>query len=88
MLPGILIYWLQGMWGRGSGPSSMLADVNNNTIAVGNTVKLVGVITALNPNETHFDQVSIRLTHPGGTGRDPISREVLTVHPTQLVLGN
>ena len=57
-------YWMQGNW---TGPlvGSSNKDVYGNTIAVGSIVKFVGVVTAMNLNDTHYGEIQVMPTHPG-----------------------
>lgn len=66
-----------------------MQDVNGTTISVGDTVKIVCKVTALNPTSTHFDNVSLTPVHPGGDPRvNPASALTFNVHPLNLVSGS
>lgn len=81
--------FMSGLWGKLVFPPSdgpYLMDANGTTLTVGQTVKLVGVITSLNQSAAHFDGVSVRATHPNGSG--PNVGEIFTIDPQQLVVGS
>jgi hypothetical protein len=44
--------------------ADVMTDAKGAAITVGATVKLVGVVTALNPLSNRFHDVSITLSHP------------------------
>ncbi len=41
-----------------------MVDANGVAIALNDTVKLEGTVVALDPANTHYREVTIRLTHP------------------------
>lgn len=81
-------------------PADLMVDANGAAITVGATVKLVGVVTELNPFSTKFRDVTISLSHPvsgvaddntspGGNakGKSPGAVKTISVHPSMLVVG-
>lgn len=80
--------------------ADLMVDANGAAITVGATVKLVGVVTALDPFSNNFHDVTITLSHPvagipdvivgaSGTSNRPSAGAVktLNVHPSMLVVG-
>ncbi len=74
-------------------------DANGVALAVGDTVKLVGVITAMDLFNNRFNDLTVTITHPitgilpvqGATGGDatvPGYRTVITVPAAVLVKGS
>jgi len=55
-----------------------MLDANGVAITVGATVKLVGVVTSLNPFDNRFRDVQITLSHPLPSSSGPA---VNIVHP-------
>ena len=47
-----------GMWTPGLGKFTA-TDKNGTAFGVGNTVKLLGTVSAINANSSHFDEVTI-----------------------------
>jgi hypothetical protein len=47
-------------------PATTITDSVGATINLGATVKLVGVVTAINAFDPHFGEVSVTLSHPAG----------------------
>lgn len=58
--------WAGSWWGAVQpAVGDILNDVNGATITVGATVKLVGVVTAINP-DPHFGSITVAPLHPAG----------------------
>jgi hypothetical protein len=75
-----------------------MVDFNGTPLALGQTVKLVGTITALNPFDNKFREVTITLSHPvpgvpdvivaqGADPQEPGAVKTISVSPTMLVVG-
>ena len=43
-------------------------DIYGNTISVGSMVKMVGVVTAINLNDSHYGEIQVSPIHPGTIG--------------------
>ena len=65
MVP-IIIDWLAGMYYVAPVAGPYLKDVNGVTITLGATVKLVGVVTAIN-TDPHFGSITVAPSHPTGS---------------------
>ncbi len=86
MLPILLTFFLTGGWAAGTnvGGSDVMRDVNGVPILVGSTVAWIGTVTALNPNATHFDDVTVDGEHPEQDLIIPARK--LSFHPLELVV--
>ena len=43
-------------------------DIYGNTITIGSTVKLVGIVTAINVTDSHYGEIQVTPAHPGTVG--------------------
>ena len=58
-------------WEAGSFPviiGDVAKDIYGASIMVGSKVKLVGTVTAVNLNDTHFGDIQVMPDHPGASG--------------------
>lgn len=67
-------------------------DINGTQLAVGQTVKLVGVITAIDATDRKFEDITIQPLHPGFAVsvqlKAPKLQGPYKFHPSQLVVGS
>ena len=90
--------WNSGRWiptGYGSltPVSDALTDIFGQTLAVGSYVKMIGVVTAMNPSDPHFQDITIAPLFPQSglvspqAGVFPLSSPVKSYqfHPLQLM---
>ena len=47
-----------------NGPGDLTVDHNGTAITVGATVKLIGVVTAVNPLSSHYRDITVQLAYP------------------------
>ena len=80
MLSGIIdSFWTFGKWIPGgysptpsaTSPGDTMQDIFGSTLAVGNKVKLIGTITALDPVNAHFSDVTFTPDYPQNPGLVP-----------------
>lgn len=84
-----MFQWMNGLWTTAlnqPAAGQRLIDTNGVTLALNQTVKIVGTIVSLRSDAPHFDGVGVMALHPNGTG--PTVGEVFFVDPTQLVVGS
>lgn len=55
-------------------------DHANVDTGVGDTVHVVGVVTAVSPSDSHFNQLTINLTYPLYTNQPPVPIQVHGKH--------
>lgn len=90
-------FWLSGRWlppGYASpGSSDSMTDIYGQAITVGSLVKLVGVVTAVQPSDPHFQDITFRPIFPqsglvepaAGVFPQNIPVKVFQAHPLQLI---
>jgi hypothetical protein len=95
----IVDFWLFGKWlpagfaGTPTSPGDPAIDIFGQTIAVGNKVKLIGTVTAINQFDAHFQDITFTPDYPQSTvvqniqGVAPQQQPIVSVraHPLQLV---
>lgn len=81
----LLCMWMAGTW-YNPGPSTPMRDVNGVVLAIGQTIKLVGTIIAMNPNDVYYGSITCQLLHPNGLG--PLVGATYQIHPLQIVVGS
>jgi hypothetical protein len=102
MLPIFADFWLFGKWiptGYNPAPSvnvpgDPMKDVFGQTITVGSKVKLIGTVTAIDPMDAHFQDITFVPDYPQSflvenqQGVSPTQRPIKSVkaHPLQLVV--
>ena len=92
--------WLSGRW-LPSGypapvttPGDTLKDIFGNTISVGSMVKLIGTVTAMNPMDPHFQDITIKpyfpqsvfVTNEAGVFPQNQPSATFQAHPLQLMV--
>jgi len=91
--------WLSGKWlptgyGISSSPGDALKDIFGQTISVGSMVKLIGTVTAMNPTDPHFQDITITPAFPqssvvapeAGVFPQNIPVKSYQFHPLQLMV--
>lgn len=82
MPSAILDMWAGSWWPLGPPlAGDAIKDVNGVTITVGATVKLVGVVTAINPTDPHFGTIQVTPLHPGDWPATPVQTRQLPMSP-------
>ena len=90
--------WLSGRW-IPSGYSSpaaagdSLSDIYGQTLAVGSIVKMIGTVTAVNPMDPHFQDITVTPMFPqsglvapeAGVFPQNIPSKSYSFHPLQLM---
>jgi hypothetical protein len=73
----ILDMWA-GSWWATAPPSAgdAIKDVNGVTITLGATIKMVGLVTAINTTDPHFGTIQVTPIHPNGWPAQPIEVRV------------
>lgn len=99
--------WLAGKWLPATPGNPLYGDspqdVYGVTLAVGQTVKMVGVITAINTNDPHCQDIKVTPSYPnnqlfipsvtGDAGNpflpvtNPQLSDTRSFHPWQLIVG-
>ena len=95
---GLWQMWLTGRWiptgyGGLTPVSDSMVDIYGSTLTVGSWVKLIGVVTALNPSDPHFQDITVTPVFPQSglvspqAGVFPLSSPVKSYqfHPLQLM---
>jgi hypothetical protein len=92
--------WMAGRWLPSGyvtpGINDAMVDVFGQAITVGATVKLICKVIALNPSNTHFQDVTLKPIYPDsalvenecGVYPQNIPSKVTFAHPLQLVVGS
>lgn len=70
----LVIMWLANMYPVLPAAGDYLRDVNGVLVTVGATVKLVGVVTAINTFDSHFGTIQVAPLHPTGASVPSQSR--------------
>jgi hypothetical protein len=78
--------FMSGLWADYNSSPAPLTDCNGTALALNQAVKLVGTIVALDPGATHFNAVTVKLSHPDGVGALVGAR--IVIDPKQLVVGS
>lgn len=95
-------FWLANAWLPAPVAGQTLRDVNGVALAVGQTVKIVGTITALTASDPHFSGISFTPLHPNGSlivpnATDSVDRTlgatgtkpvIYYFDPTQIIVGS
>jgi hypothetical protein len=93
-------FWLFGKWLPAGYPAAVTSpgdasvDIFGQTISIGSLVKLVGVVTALNPLDPHFQDIVFTPLFPQSpfvtntVGVAPQQQPLVSVkcHPLQLIM--
>ena len=58
--------WMAGTWAIPPAAGDSIKDVNGVTIAVGDTVKFVATVVAINPTDPHYGSIQVVGIHPNG----------------------
>jgi hypothetical protein len=64
MIP-LIMFWESGSFPIIIGTAAR--DIYGNLITLGATVKLVGVVTAINTNDPHYGEIQVVPVHPGAS---------------------
>lgn len=67
--------------------SDVITDANGVTLAVGDTVSLVGVVVSINPNAQNYDDVVFTLSHKLPSSASvviPVPQQFMKLSPGQL----
>lgn len=65
------MFELAGAWPATTIGPPPVRDINGVAITVGSTVKLVGLVTAINPTSTHFMEVTFQPIYPAANNLSP-----------------
>ena len=93
--------WLSGRWlpalypSPVTAPGNAMVDIFGQAIVVGSMVKLIGKVTAINPSDPHFQDITFTPLFPqsglvapeSGVFPQNIPVKVYQAHPLQLVVG-